>query len=175
MKSRSAAMMVAKATAQRQEICSALVDATTHLLVMLSPLLDSDRARLATDPFGPRPKHPDCALEREEAPARARDLPADIAMGEMGWGWWSSEARQRRLLATRSAATCRNYGAVPAVHHIQTREPRHQVKHGAQTEAVGWHRGRRWFARVELAKPSKICGGCGSAARPPLGPKLGSF
>ena len=175
VKSRSAAMMVAKATAQRQEICSALVDATTHLLVMLSPLLDSDRARLATDPFGPRPKHPDCALEREEAPARARDLPADIARGEMGWGWWSSEARQRRLLATRSAATCRNYGAVPAVHHTQTREPRHQVKHGAQTEAVGWHRGRRWFARVELAKPSKICGGCGSAARPPLGPKLGSF
>ena len=43
-------MMVAKATAQRQEICSALVDATTHLLVVLSPLLDSDRARLATDP-----------------------------------------------------------------------------------------------------------------------------
>ena len=28
VKSRSAAMMVAKATAQRQEICSALVDAT---------------------------------------------------------------------------------------------------------------------------------------------------
>ena len=110
-----------------------------------------------------------------QAPARARDLPAVIDRGEMGWGWWSSEARQRRLLATRSAATCRNYGAVPAVHHIQTREPRHQVQHGAQTEAVGWHRGRRWFARVELAKPSKICGGCGSAARPPLGPKLGSF
>ena len=32
-------MMVAKATAQRQETCSALVDATTHLLVMLSPSL----------------------------------------------------------------------------------------------------------------------------------------
>ena len=38
------------------------------------------------------------------------DLPVDIDRGEMGWGWWSSEARQRRLLATRSAATCRNYG-----------------------------------------------------------------
>ena len=60
-------MMVAKATAQRQEICSALVDATTHLLVMLSPLLDSDRARLATDPFGPRPEHPDRALGRRSA------------------------------------------------------------------------------------------------------------
>ena len=67
--------MVAKATAQRQEICSALVDATTHLLVMLPLPLDSDRARLATDPFGPRPEHPDRALKREEAPATARDLP----------------------------------------------------------------------------------------------------
>ena len=86
-----------------------------------------------------------------------------------------AQAPQRQLLATRSAATCRNHGAVPAVHHIQTRTPRHQVRHGAQTEAVGWHRGRRWFARVELAKPSKICGGCGSTARPPLGAKLGSF
>ena len=138
------------------------------ILAMLSPLVESNRARLATDPFGPRPKNPDRALKREEAPARARDLPADIDRGEMGWGWWSSEARQRRLLATRSAATCRNYGAVPAVHHIQTREPRHQVRHGAQTEAVGWHRGRRWFARVELAKPSKNLRGVwlGSQATP---------
>ena len=109
--------MVAIATAQRQGICSALVVALDLSFVMLSPRPEGDRARLATDPFGPRPKHPDCALEREEAPARARDLPADIDRVEMGWGWWSSEARQRRLLATRSAATCRNYGAVPAVHH----------------------------------------------------------
>ena len=92
VKSRSAAMMVAKATAQRQEICSALVDATTHLLVMLSPLLDSDRARLATDPFVPRPKHPVCALKREEAPARARDLPAVI--DGVRWGGAGGAARQ---------------------------------------------------------------------------------
>ena len=92
VKSRSAAMMVAKATAQRQETCSALVDATTHLLVMLSPLLDSDRARLATDPFGPRPKHPDCALEREEAPARARDLP--VTSPGVRWGGAGGAARQ---------------------------------------------------------------------------------
>ena len=43
---------------------------------MLSPVPDSDRARLATGPFGPQPEHPDQALGREEAPARARDLPA---------------------------------------------------------------------------------------------------
>ena len=69
-------MMVAKATAQRQGICSALVVALDLSFIMLSPLPDSDRARLATCPFGPRPEHPDCALGLEEAPARARGLPA---------------------------------------------------------------------------------------------------
>jgi len=68
--------MVAIATAQRQGICSALVVALDLSFVMPSPRPEGDRARLATDPFGPRPEHPDRVLGREEAPARARDLPA---------------------------------------------------------------------------------------------------
>ena len=68
--------MVAIATAQRQEICSALVVALDLSFAMLTPLPDSYRARLATCPFGPRSEHPERALGRGEAPARARDLPA---------------------------------------------------------------------------------------------------
>ena len=79
--------------------------------------------------------------------------------GEMGWDGWSSEAHQRELLATRSATTCRNRGAVPAVHHIQTRTPRHQVRQGAQTEAMGWHRGTVGAQESNLRSQGKFAGG----------------
>ena len=70
-------MMVAKATTQDKGFASRWPSRLTYLsFVMLSPLLDSYRARLATGPFGPQPEHPDRALRREEAPAKARDLPA---------------------------------------------------------------------------------------------------
>ena len=68
--------MVAIATAQDKGFAARRSSRSTYLLVMLFPVPDSDRARLATGPFGPQPEHPDCALGREEAPARARDLPA---------------------------------------------------------------------------------------------------
>ena len=68
--------MVAIATAQDKGFAARRSSRLTYLLVMLSPHPDSDRARLATGPFGPQPEHPDQALGREEAPARARDLPA---------------------------------------------------------------------------------------------------
>ena len=70
-------MMVAKATTQDKGFASRWPSRLTYLsFVMLSPLLDSYRARLATGPFEPQPEHPDRALRCEEAPARARDLPA---------------------------------------------------------------------------------------------------
>ena len=160
-------MMVAKATAQRQEICSALVDATTHLLVMLSPLLDSDRARLATDPFGPRPEHPDHALKREEAPARARDLPASPNLSTC-----ATTTTRARVKIVRTVLATGGHAAHRTRHQCCPPPPeqdpgiwRPQTK-GCGRDGLA--QGNRWFARVELAKPRKKSGGCGSTARPPL-------
>eukprot|EP01048_Picozoa_sp_COSAG05_P003980 COSAG05_NODE_197_length_14521_cov_113.902995_5_plen_120_part_00 len=100
--------MVAIATAQRQEICSALVVALDLSFAMLTPLPDSYRARLATVPFGPQPEHPDRALRREEAPARARDLPASPNLANLrNDNKREQESIARTVLATIGAATHR--------------------------------------------------------------------
>ena len=101
--------MVAIATAQRQEICSALVVALDLSFAMLTPLPDSYRARLATVPFGPQPEHPDRALRREEAPARARDLPASPNLANLrNDNKREQESIARTVLATVDAVAHRN-------------------------------------------------------------------
>ena len=59
--------MVAIATAQDKGFAARRSSRLTYLLAMLPPHPDSDRARLATGPFGPRPEHPDRALVRRSA------------------------------------------------------------------------------------------------------------
>ena len=160
-------MMVAKATAQRQGICSALVVALELSFVMLSPLPDRDRARLATCPFGPRPEHPDRALGREEAPARARGLPASPNLINLRNDNNTSKSQiARTVLATGGHAAHRTRHQCSQAHQV-----RHPGLLGTVGQAVGGDglaQGNGWFARVELAKPRKKSGGCGSTARPPL-------
>ena len=105
----SVRMMVAKATAQDKGFAARWSSRLTYLLVMLSPHPDGDRARLATDPFGPRPEHPDRALGREEAPARARDLPASPNLVNLRNDNNTSKSQiARTMLATVDSAAHRN-------------------------------------------------------------------
>ena len=160
-------MMVAKATAQRQGICSALVVALDLSFIMLSPLPDSDRARLATCPFGPRPEHPDCALGLEEAPARARGLPASPNLINLRNDNNTSKSHiAGTVLATGGHAAHRTrHQCCPPPSEQDPGIWRPQTKGCGRN---GLAQGNRWFARVELAKPRKKSGGCGSTARPPL-------
>ena len=154
----SVRMMVAKATAQRQEICSALVDATTHLLVMLSPLLDSDRARLVTDPFGPRPEHPDHALKREEAPARARDLPASPNMSTCATTTTRARVKSRAQSSPQEAMLPRGLGT-NGRKHIRYGIPDYWVRWGKLWVAMGWRRGTVGSQESNLRSQGKNPGG----------------
>lgn len=107
-------MMVAKATAQRQGICSAkdkeLVDALPHLSSCPPPRPN----RPPRGPFCSRTEGPDRALGREEAPATTQELSTDPRTVEL---------RKRSKNGQASRSSCSAALAVRSLPRPSCRDP----------------------------------------------------